>query len=59
MNPAMFTSLTFWGGLIYSVLTFVEQQGAVPTGTLTILTDFVQNAAGLAALWGLRRRLPS
>lgn len=59
MNAAMFRSLTFWGGAVYSLLSFAEQRGAVPAGSLQILTDFVQNAAALAALWGLRRRLPT
>ena len=59
MNPSMWKSLTFWGGAIYSLLSFAEHQGAIPAGSLQILTDFVQNGAGLAALWGLRRRLPA
>lgn len=59
MNKPPWKSLTLVAGTVFAAVTFLEGAGALPPGTNATLVKLVESVAGLAALYGLRRALPS
>jgi len=59
MDKPWYKSLTMIGGLVFTGVQFLEQNQAIPVGTVAQVMTAVQAISGLVALYGLRRATAS